>query len=196
MADKIYTIPLRRKFLKVPKYKRAKKASKTIKEFLARHLKIRDKDLSKIKLGPLTNEALWARGIKKPPYKITVKVKKEEDNFIVTFISLPKKFKEEDKKLKKKQKKLEVIRKAKEEKEKKKKKKEEEAKKAKEGKEEKKEGEEKGKEEQKTEEEKKEEREKKEKDKLLKKVQPTEKTQKLIKPTQAFGAKHRKTLEK
>ncbi len=193
MADTIYTIPLRRKFLKVPKYKRAKKASKTIKEFLARHLKIRDKDFSKIKLDPLTNEALWARGIKKPPYKITVKVKKEDDNFIVTFVSLPKKFREEDKKLKKKQKKLEVIKKAKEDK-KKQKKKEEEAKKVEEGKEEKKE--EKEKEEQKTEGEKKEEREKKEKDKLLKKIEPTEKTQKLIKPTQAFGAKHRKSLEK
>jgi ribosomal protein L31E len=185
-----YTIPLRKEFLKVPKYKRAKKATKAIKKYLMRHLKIRDKNEKKIKLDSIINEALWCRGIKNPPQKITVKVKKQDDNFIVTFLSLPKKFKEEEKRLKKKQKKIEAI-KATKEKEKEKKRKAEEAKKAEEKKEEEKK-------EKKSEEEKKKEQEKKEKDKLLKKVAPSKGkgTQKLIKPTQSFGAQHRKALEK
>jgi large subunit ribosomal protein L31e len=183
--EKIYTIPLRREWLKAPKYKRAKKASKAIKEYLARHLKLRGEGTDKIKLDPLLNDALWCRGIKKPPHKISVKVKKQEDKFMVTFVSLPRKFKEEDKELKKKQKKIEQE-KARKEKEKEKKKKEEE---------EKKKAEEKKKEE-KTEEEKKEEEDKKEKDKLLKKQVPVEKGQKFIKPTKTFGVQHRKALEK
>lgn len=65
--EREYIIPLREKGRSVPRYKKTPKAIKTVKEFLARHMKIRDRDLNKIKLDRFVNEALWYRGIKKPP---------------------------------------------------------------------------------------------------------------------------------
>ncbi len=81
-TDKIereYTIPLRRQVDKVPRYKKANKAIRTIKEFLVRHMNVRDGDLNKIKIDKFLNEEVWFRGIKKPPQKIKVKVVKEGD---------------------------------------------------------------------------------------------------------------------
>lgn len=78
-TEKEYIIPLREKCLPVPRYKKANKAVKTIKEFLARHMKIYDRDLNKIKIDKYVNEAVWARGIKKPLHKVKVKAIKEGD---------------------------------------------------------------------------------------------------------------------
>jgi len=49
-VERIYTIPLREKCRVVPRYKKTNKAIKTIKEFIARHMKIQDRDLKKLKL--------------------------------------------------------------------------------------------------------------------------------------------------
>lgn len=81
-SDKVereYTIPLRREWNKVPQYKRAKKAIRAIREFLAQHMKVRDRDLNKIKVDRFLNEEVWFRGIKNPPSKIKVKAVKEGD---------------------------------------------------------------------------------------------------------------------
>ena len=48
--EREYIIPLRARGKAVPRYKKTPKAIKTIKEFLARHMKIKDRDLSKIKI--------------------------------------------------------------------------------------------------------------------------------------------------
>jgi len=77
--EREYVIPLRARWKIVPTYKRANKAIKTIKEFLVKHMKIRDRDLDKIKVDKYLNEAIWARGIKHPPSKIKVKAIKEGD---------------------------------------------------------------------------------------------------------------------
>lgn len=77
--EREYTIPLREKCRVSPRYKKTPKAIKTIKEFLVRHMKIYDRDLNKIKIDKYLNEMIWARGIKKPPAKIKVRVIKEGD---------------------------------------------------------------------------------------------------------------------
>lgn len=77
--ERIYVIPLRRRYQHVAIYKKTPKAVKTIKEFLAKHMKIRDRDLRKIKLDIYLNEFLWNKGIKNPPHKIRVKAIKEKD---------------------------------------------------------------------------------------------------------------------
>ncbi len=77
--EREYVIPLRRSWSKVPRYRRAEKAIRTIKEFLARHMKVADRDLKKIKIDTYLNDEIWFRGIKKPPHKIKVKAVKEED---------------------------------------------------------------------------------------------------------------------
>ena len=76
-VEREYIIPLRARGKAVPRYKKTPKAIKTIKEFLARHMKIKDRDLSKIKIDKYLNEQMWARGIKRPPHKIKVKAIKE-----------------------------------------------------------------------------------------------------------------------
>lgn len=107
-SDKIereYVIPLREKVRVVPRYKKTNKALKTVKEFLARHMKIRDRDLNKIKVDKYLNEALWARGIRKPPHKIKVRAIKEGEIVKVEMAELPTKLKfkkaREEKKLQK-----------------------------------------------------------------------------------------------
>ena len=91
--EREYTIPLRRKFQHVARYKKTPKAVKSIKEFLVRHMKIRDRNLNSIKIDKHLNEVLWLRGIKKPPYKIKVRVVKEGDIVRVYAIDLPTKLK-------------------------------------------------------------------------------------------------------
>ncbi|MCK5449368.1 50S ribosomal protein L31e [Candidatus Pacearchaeota archaeon] len=75
--EREYVVPLRKGSLKVPQYRRAKKAVKTLKEFLAKHMKIEDRDLRKVKVDIYLNNELWFKGIKKPVSKIKVKAVKK-----------------------------------------------------------------------------------------------------------------------
>ncbi|HLA23299.1 MAG TPA: 50S ribosomal protein L31e [Candidatus Nanoarchaeia archaeon] len=101
--EREYVIPLRHKWKIVPRYKRANKAVRTVKEFLVRHMKIRDKDLRKIKIDRYLNEELWFRGIRKPPAKIKVKAVRDGEIVKVELAELPEKLKfkklKEEKKL-------------------------------------------------------------------------------------------------
>ena len=91
--EREYIIPLRKRFKHVPRYKKTPKAIKTIKEFLVRHMKIRDRDLSKIKIDGYLNEAVWQKGIKNPPSKIKVKALKKGDIIRVELVDFPEKLK-------------------------------------------------------------------------------------------------------
>jgi large subunit ribosomal protein L31e len=86
--EREYVIPLRSKVRTVPRYKKTPKTVKSIKEFLVRHMKIRDRDLNKIKIDKHLNEMLWFRGIKNPPHKIKVKAIKEGEIVRVEAIGL------------------------------------------------------------------------------------------------------------
>lgn len=75
--ERTYIIPLRKEWLKAPKYKRAKKAMTAVKEFLAKHMKS-----DNVKIGTNLNMKLWERGIKSPPHKLKVSVIKEDDGTV------------------------------------------------------------------------------------------------------------------
>ncbi len=125
-TERIYIIPLRREWEKAPRYKRAKKANRAIKEFLVKHMKIYDRDLKKIKIERWLNMHIWERGIKKPPARVKVKAVKENDVVRVELAELPKKaIREQEKKKAQEDKKKSKTEKAKEEKEKAKEKQEE-----------------------------------------------------------------------
>ena len=79
VLEREYVIPLREKCRVVPRYRKTEKAIKTVKEFLAKHMKVYDRDLNKIKLDKYVNEFLWARGIRNPPHKIKVKATRDKD---------------------------------------------------------------------------------------------------------------------
>ena len=77
--EREFVIPLREKCRPVPRYKKTPKAIKSVKEFIAKHMKLRDRDLKKVRLDMYLNELLWQRGIKKPLHKVKVKAVKEGD---------------------------------------------------------------------------------------------------------------------
>ena len=91
--EREYTIPLRRRYQHVARYKKTPKAVKTIKEFLAKHMKIYDRDLNKIKIDKQLNEYLWFRGIKNPPHKVKIKAVKDGDVVRVELVNLTDKLK-------------------------------------------------------------------------------------------------------
>lgn len=88
--EREYIVPLRSGWLKVPKYKRANKAVKTLKEFIAQHMKVYDKDLNKIKIEKDLNNEIRFRGMKKPLGKIKVSAKKYDNGIVrVDLIEIP-----------------------------------------------------------------------------------------------------------
>jgi len=92
-VEREYIINLRREIMKVPRYRRTPKAIKAIKQFIAKHMKVPERDLDKVKLSKWLNQQMWHRGIQNPLTKIKVKVKKEGDNFIVDLVDIPEKIK-------------------------------------------------------------------------------------------------------
>ena len=87
--EREYTIPLRKNWLKAPEYERMRIAIRTIKRFIAKHMKIPDRELSNVKLDVLFNNNLWFRGRRHPPSKVKVKATKEGDIVKVNFAETP-----------------------------------------------------------------------------------------------------------
>jgi large subunit ribosomal protein L31e len=114
ILEREYIVPLRIKWKKTPKYKRAPKAIKALKHFLAKHMKVEERDTNKILIDKLLNEEIWFRGIKKPPAKIKVKAKKYSDGKVrVELVDLPEVLKWKVERAKKKEaKKAEIAKKA------------------------------------------------------------------------------------
>lgn len=73
-TERTYIIPLRKAILRVPKYKRAKRAVNEMRRFLKRHLKTET-----VKIGKHLNEHIWHRGIRNPPTKIKVNAILDEE---------------------------------------------------------------------------------------------------------------------
>ncbi|MFP4402522.1 MAG: 50S ribosomal protein L31e [Candidatus Nanoarchaeia archaeon] len=62
-----YIIPLRRKFLSAPKWRRSKKAVAVLKEYVVKHMKCEN-----VIVCAELNEHIWQRGSKHPPGKVEV----------------------------------------------------------------------------------------------------------------------------
>lgn len=91
ILEREYIVPLRREWLKVQKYKRANRAVRALKEFIAQHMKVYDRDLNKIKVDVYLNNELRFRGMKKPLHKVKVKaIKYENGEVVVKLVELPK----------------------------------------------------------------------------------------------------------
>ena len=73
MAEKIFTINLRKLALRESKWKKSKKSVALVRNFLKRHMKTDD-----IKLDKSITEEIWKRGSHKPPTKIRIKAYETE----------------------------------------------------------------------------------------------------------------------
>lgn len=91
ILEREYIVPLRKGAMKTVYYKRASKAIKTLKQFIAKHMKTADRDLRLVKLDRYVNEEIWMRGIRKPLNKIKIKAKKFESGIVsVELVDIPK----------------------------------------------------------------------------------------------------------
>jgi large subunit ribosomal protein L31e len=73
LTERTYTIPLRREWLKTPKYKRAKKAVNAVREFAVKHMKS-----DNVLIGPKLNLKIWEHGMKNPPHSVKVTCVKDD----------------------------------------------------------------------------------------------------------------------
>ena len=73
--ERVVTVPLRGVGAEA-KHKRADKAMSLIRSHLARHFSVEE---DAVRLDPSINEAVWARGRKKPPSKIRVRAARFEE---------------------------------------------------------------------------------------------------------------------
>ena len=78
--ERTYNVPLRREYLKAPRWNRTKKAVIALRQFLAKHMKAQD--VKDVKLSKELNELLWKHGIKNPPHHVKVKVVKDEKGVV------------------------------------------------------------------------------------------------------------------
>jgi large subunit ribosomal protein L31e len=82
VEEKIYTIPLHHVWVVTPRGKRAPRAARDVKAFVARHMKAED-----VALSNEINSAIWARGINYPPRKISVRAVKDKEGKVVVYPS-------------------------------------------------------------------------------------------------------------
>jgi large subunit ribosomal protein L31e len=79
--ERIYVIPLA-KARRGPRTKYAKKAVRYLREFMEQHFKPES-----LVISQEVNEAIWARGIQKPPRKIKIRATKNIDGLVVCYLA-------------------------------------------------------------------------------------------------------------
>lgn len=94
VMERAYIIPLSRELLKVPHYRKAKKAVRTVQGFIRKHMKSED-----VRMGRYLNMKLWEHGIRNPPKKVKVNASLDEQGTVrVELFDAPKEEKKESKK--------------------------------------------------------------------------------------------------
>jgi large subunit ribosomal protein L31e len=79
VEERIYTIPFRKVWI-TPRGKRTPRAARTLRAFVKRHMKAENVEISNE-----VNEELWARGIRKPPREITVRLVKDKEGRVIVY---------------------------------------------------------------------------------------------------------------
>jgi large subunit ribosomal protein L31e len=79
--ERIYIVPLS-KARRGPRNKWAKKSVRYMREFMERHFKP-----EALVISQEVNEAIWKRGIQKPPRKLKVRATKNIDGLVVVYLS-------------------------------------------------------------------------------------------------------------
>ncbi|MEK6869525.1 MAG: 50S ribosomal protein L31e [Nanoarchaeota archaeon] len=91
VLERVYNVPLRREYMKVTSWRRAKKAVNALRQFIAKHMKS-----DNIILGKYVNKELWKHGIKNPPHHVKISAKKDDKGKVmVELAELPAKAKRE-----------------------------------------------------------------------------------------------------
>jgi len=80
VEEKVYTIPLRHVWTVTPRGKRAPRAVRDVRNYVARHMKSEE-----VAVSNEINSAIWGRSINKPPRKITVRAVKDKEGKVIIY---------------------------------------------------------------------------------------------------------------
>lgn len=80
-TERVFTIPLRKEWLKEPRSKRSNRAMRTVREYVRKHTKAKA-----IKISKGVNEFMFSSGFKKSPGKIKIEV---EGNIELMNVKIP-----------------------------------------------------------------------------------------------------------
>ena len=80
VEEKIYTIPLRHVWVVTPRGRRAPRAVRDVRNYVARHMKA-----DEVAVSDEINSELWRRGINKPPRKVTVRAVKDKEGKVIIY---------------------------------------------------------------------------------------------------------------
>jgi large subunit ribosomal protein L31e len=80
VEEKVYTIPLRHVWTVTPRGKRAPRAVRDVRDYVARHMKS-----DEVAISNEINTAIWSRSINKPPRKITVRAVKDKEGKVIVY---------------------------------------------------------------------------------------------------------------
>jgi len=85
VLERVYNIPLRKKYQRAPRWKRTNRAITALREFVKKHMKA-----TEIKIGKHINKDMWKNGIRNPPHHVKVNCTKDEDGLVrVEMIGAP-----------------------------------------------------------------------------------------------------------
>lgn len=87
--EREYVVPLRRYWIRYPAYMRGGKAIKALKVFIARHMRVEERNLDNVKIDMYLNNEILFRGRKTPPSKVKVKAIKEGNIVKVELAEVP-----------------------------------------------------------------------------------------------------------
>jgi len=80
VEEKIYTIPIGRLGYATDRGHRSPKAVRDVREYVTRHMRA-----DEVSISNEVNQAIWGRGINKPPRKITVRAVKDKEGKVVVY---------------------------------------------------------------------------------------------------------------
>lgn len=80
VEERIYTIPLRHVWVVTPRGKRAPRAVRDVRDFVARHMKAEE-----VAISNEVNSVIWGRGINKPPRKVKIRAVKDKEGKVVVY---------------------------------------------------------------------------------------------------------------
>jgi len=80
VEEKVYTIPLRHVYAVTPRGRRAPRAVRDVRNYVARHMKSEE-----VSVSNEINSAIWSRSINKPPRKITVRAVKDKEGKVIIY---------------------------------------------------------------------------------------------------------------
>ena len=75
--ERTYNVPLRKEYMKAPRWNRTKKAVTALRQFLAKHMKS-----EKVLLSKELNEEMWKYGIQNPPHHVKVNAVKDDKGVV------------------------------------------------------------------------------------------------------------------